>query len=154
MADFSGWIGRSETQRDTITAGPLARLASLLDHQPPPWREGQVPPLGHWLFALPAVRHSDLGPDGHPARGGLLPFLPAPRRMWAGSRVRFAAPLRIGDQIERLTSIAAVTVKGAMTFVTLRHQISAQDRVCTVEEQDLVYLPARTANDPRRTPAD
>lgn len=145
--DYSDWIGRSETRADVVTAAPLARLAALLDHDVPPWGEGHAPPLGHWLFTLPDARQSDLGPDGHPVSDGLIPAMPAPRRMWAGSRLHFARPLLVGDTVERRSSVVAVADKGAMTFVMLRHDVSADGEIAAVEEQDLVYLPARTARE-------
>jgi 3-methylfumaryl-CoA hydratase len=72
--DYSAWIGRSEESRDRVTSGPLARLAATLDRDDPGMKEGDaVPPLGHWLFFLPDARQSEIGPDGHPKRGGFLP---------------------------------------------------------------------------------
>ena len=137
--------GRSEIHRDIVTAGPLARLAALLDHDTTSGRE--VPPLGHWLFTLPDARQSALGVDGHPVGTGLVPNPPAPRRMWAGSRILFPGMLIVGDAIERRSSVASVTPKAAMHFVTLRHEIVARGAVCVIEEQDMVYLPARRSDD-------
>ena len=136
---------RSEVQRDIVTAGPLARLAALLDRGAPSGRE--VPALGHWLFTLPDARQSALGVDGHPIGTGLVPNPPAPRRMWAGSRILFPGTLIVGDAIERRSSVASTTPKGAMSFVTLRHEIVARGAVCVIEEQDIVYLPARRSDD-------
>ena len=95
MDDYSAWVGRSETREDVATAAPLAGLAALLDHDVSPWTAGTVPPLGHWLYFLPAARQSVIGEDGHPRRDsqGLLPPVPLPRRMWAGSRLDFLTPI-------------------------------------------------------------
>ncbi|HEY8706848.1 MAG TPA: acyl-CoA dehydrogenase, partial [Burkholderiaceae bacterium] len=84
------WIGRTERRSDTITAAPLAGLSATLDRvaDPEPRPGSQVPPLGHWLYFLPQAPQSELGPDGHPKRGGFLPPVPLPRRMWAGGRLR------------------------------------------------------------------
>ncbi len=135
--------GRRETRRDTMTAAPLARLAAVLDHPGLPWPNGEVPPLGHWLFTLPDARQSLLGPDGHPVSGGLIAPPPAPRRMWGGSRLSFPGVLKVGDDVERRSTVAGVKTKGAMTFVTVRHEISARGAVAVIEDQDLVYLPER-----------
>ena len=147
MDEIPGWTPHDEVRQDVVTAGPLDRLAATLDHDSPPWREGDVPPLGHWLFLLPDARQSALGPDGHPHKGDFMPPVAQPRRMWAGSRLTFPGVLRVGDAIERRSSIGNVADKGHMTFVTVRHEVSARGAVAVVEEQDLVYLPARTADE-------
>lgn len=114
-------------------------LAALLDHETPPWRPGELPPLAHWLLFPPDTRQSGIGQDGHPLRDddGL------PRRMWAGSRVRFLAPIALGSEVVRETSRIAVADKqgrsGRMRFVTLRHLLSVEGAVCVEEEQDIVY---------------
>src|SRR3546814_2710799 len=81
----------------------FAGLAALLDHDVSPWTPGTVPPLGHWLYFLPAAHQSLIGADGHPRRDGhgLLPPVPLPRRMWAGSRVEFLAPIAVGAALTR-----------------------------------------------------
>ncbi len=143
MEDFSAWIGRSETRHDIATAAPLAGLAALLDHDAAP--PATVPPLGHWLYFLPDARQSALGEDGHPRRddGGLLPPAPLPRRMWAGGRVEFLAPIAVGAALTRVTTIAAIRAKrgasGDLLFVTLQHDIAADGIPAIREEQDLVY---------------
>lgn len=122
---------------------PVAGLAALLDYDAPPW-EG-VPPLGHWLYFLNTARQSTLGPDGHPKRDDALP----PRRMWAGSRIEFLAPIPIGAKIGKHTRAIATEKKtgasGEMVFVTELHEISC-DRVLAVrEERDVVYRGAGEA---------
>lgn len=117
-------------------------LAALLDHETPPWRPGELPPLAHWLLFPPDTRQSAIGPDGHPAREDDN----LPRRMWAGSRVRFFAPIPLGSEVVRETSRIAVTDKqgrsGRMQFVTLRHILSVDGTVSVEEEQDIVYREA------------
>ena len=143
MDDFSDWVGRSETREDVATAAPLIGLAALLDHDRAP--PATVPPLGHWLYFLPDARQSAIGADGHPRRdeGGLLPPVPLPRRMWAGGRVEFLAPVAVGAALTRVTTIAAIRAKrgasGDLLFVTLQHDISADGVPAIREEQDLVY---------------
>lgn len=137
------WIGREARAAQRATPEPIAGLAALLDHEVSPWPVGEVPPLGHWLYFLPHVRQSQIGPDGHPQRGGFLPPVALPRRMWAGGRLRFLAPLPIGAAVERISTIEDVTAKtgstGEMIFVTVKHAIAA-DGVPAIEEwQDLVY---------------
>ncbi len=144
---YRAWIGRTQTARDLVTASPVARLAATLDRDDPPPKTGDaLPPVWHWLFFLDAVPMRGLGPDGHPARGVFLPPIPLPRRMWAGSRFRFQAPIRIGDTIERHSEIVDVALKqgrtGPLAFCTVRHTISAGAGACATEEHDIVYREA------------
>ena len=132
-----------EVKHDVVTQPPLDRLAALLDRD----AGTEVPPLGHWLFTLPDAPQAALGTDGHPTHGLVAPPPGRPRRMWAGSRVTLPGVLAPGDVVERRSAVASVADKGAMTFVTVRHEISAGGRLAVVEEQDLVYLPARAGPD-------
>jgi len=138
------WIGRTETRTDRITPWPLEALAATLDRDDAPPREGDaVPPLWHWLYFLPTERQSELGPDGHPKRGGFLPPIDLPRRMWAGSRFEFHAPLRVGDAITRISRIVSVQEKqgrsGKLVFVVVRHEVSSPAGLALTEEHDIVY---------------
>ena len=141
--DHSAWVGRSEEAADVAAAGPIRRLAALLDHETPPWAPCVVPPLGHWLYFLPEARQSSLGPDGHPARGGFLPPVALPRRMWAGGRIAFFAPIPFDAPMTRRSTIASVTPKtgasGPMVFVVVRYEIFAGGQMAISEEQDIVY---------------
>jgi 3-methylfumaryl-CoA hydratase len=143
-AEWKAWIGRSDVRHDVATAAPVAALAATLDRDDPPPRDGDpLPPLWHWLYFLPLYRQSDVGPDGHAKRGGFLPPVPLPRRMWAGGRLSFAAPLRVGERIERESRIVDVTSKegrsGPLVFVVVRHEIRGPGGVAVVEEHDIVY---------------
>jgi 3-methylfumaryl-CoA hydratase len=137
------WIGRSEDSRDLALRRPLRGLAALLDHTGTPWGDETVPPLGHWLYFLPAAPQSALGEDGHPARGGFLPPVDLPRRMWAGGRLRFHRPIPLDAAIERRSTIEDVQAKngstGEMVFVTVRHEISAGADMAIEEWHDIVY---------------
>jgi 3-methylfumaryl-CoA hydratase len=138
------WIGRTETRTDEVTAAPIAALAATLDRaDPPPTAGTPVPPLWHWLFFTPLAPQSEIGPDGHAKRGGFLPPVPLPRRMWAGGRLQFNAPLQVGDTITRESRIDDVTIKegrsGALVFVNVHHAIRNARGVALTEEHDIVY---------------
>jgi 3-methylfumaryl-CoA hydratase len=138
------WIGRQETLTDTVTRVPVAALSATLDRDDPPARPGDpLPPLWHWLYFLPLARQSEIGPDGHPRRGGFLPPVPLPRRMWAGGRFTFHQPLRVGEDIVRTSTVADVTVKsgrsGTLCFVLVRHDIAGHNGLALTEEHDIVY---------------
>jgi 3-methylfumaryl-CoA hydratase len=153
--DFSSWIGRSEIAVDTLGPTPAAALAATLDHPPQRFELGDVlAPLWHWLYFLPLHRQSEIGSDGHPRRGGFLPPVPLPRRMWAGSQFEFRSPLRLGDVVQRQSSIVDASVKqgrsGALVFLKLCHELRRQgaDEPALVEFHDIVYRDAPGAGDP------
>lgn len=148
------WIGRSETVADVITATPYAALSATLDRpadRPAPGTA--LPPLWHWLYFLPLARRSELGADGHAERGGFLPPVPLPRRMWAGSQLAFHAPLRIGDAVSRTSVIADVTEKsgrsGPLVFVRVRHEVRRDGEAgpALTEFHDIVYRAAPRPDD-------
>ena len=151
------WIGRTEKRTDQVRAAPVAALAATLDRDDPePLPGSDLPPLWHWLFFTPLARASEIGADGHAKRGGFLPPVPLPRRMWAGGRLQFDHPLHIGDEITRHSSISDVNIKhgrsGALVFVTVRHQISDARGVALTEEHDIVYRDNPLPDAPSTTP--
>ena len=154
------WLGRTERRSDSVHAAPLAALAATLDRDetlPAPGAE--LPPLWHWLFFTPLARQSQIGADGHAQRGGFLPPVPLPRRMWAGGRLEFLQPLRVGDEITRDSRIVKVDAKsgrsGELVFVTVLHEISNARGIALTEEHDIVYrdMPAAGAPQPKPQPA-
>jgi 3-methylfumaryl-CoA hydratase len=160
--DLHTWVGRQQTATDTFTPTSVVALNATLDHDPMAAAPGQVLPyLWHWLYFLPHARMSDIGPDGHPYRGGFLPPVALPRRMWAGSQFSFNAPLRVGDVVQRSSTIDSVNVKqgrtGQLVFVKVRHELQAQGAAQpnVVEFHDIVYRGAKQPGDaePAPTPA-
>jgi 3-methylfumaryl-CoA hydratase len=141
---LKSWIGKTETVYDQITLAPLQALAATLDRDDAAPQPGDpVAPCWQWLYFLPLYPHSGLGPDGHPQRGGFLPPVPLPRRMWAGSRLEFRQELRAGKAVKRTSRIVDVNAKdgrtGPLVFVQVRHEIGNAEGVAIVEEQDIVY---------------
>jgi 3-methylfumaryl-CoA hydratase len=156
--EMKQWIGRTESHSDRVTATPIAALSATLDRDDPSPKDGDpLPPLWHWLYFLPIHRQSEIGPDGHAKRGGFLPPVPLPRRMWAGSRLEFHHPLRVGDEITRTSCIANVTSKegrtGTLAFVLVRHEITNAQGVAITEEHDIVYRDNPKPGDPTPDPA-
>jgi len=156
--DYSDAVGRVESKTALIAADRVEALARTLDLETVPGG-GTLPPGWHWLFFNPFVRRSELGPDGHPRRGGFLPDVKLPRRMWAGGRIVYHAPLPIGVTATKVSEIAKVATKdgsaGKLVFVTVRHRISHDGELCVEEEQDIVYreAPAPGAPKPKASPA-
>ena len=157
LEQLCSWIGRTETRTDQVCAAPVAALAATLDRvDAEPMPGSDLPPLWHWLYFTPQARASEIGADGHARRGGFLPPVPLPRRMWAGGRLQFMHPLQVGDEITRLSRIADVSVKfgrsGALVFVTVRHEVSNARGVALSEEHDIVYRDNPTPDAPALTP--
>jgi 3-methylfumaryl-CoA hydratase len=152
MDHLSAWIGRKETATDTLDLGQAERLAATLDHPSAPRVGDPLPPLWHWIFFTPRARQSELGADGHPKLGGFMPPVPLPRRMWAGGRLAFHAPLRIGETATRETEILSIKHKdgkqGALIFLTLRHRLSNGAGLAIEEEQDIAYRKSSITPEP------
>ena len=98
----------------------------------------------------------EVGADGHAEKGGFLPPVPLPRRMWAGSRFTFRAPLLIGDVATKVSTIQKVEHKsgrsGELVFVTVRHEVSGSAGLAIEEEHDIVYRPAAEPGAPAPAP--
>jgi 3-methylfumaryl-CoA hydratase len=138
------WIGRSTEASDIVTAQLVKGLRATLFLEIGEPKGGDAAPFTvHWCLAQPVFPMSELGPDGHPARGGFLPPVPLPRRMWAGGELEFLDALRVGDEVTRTSRIADVTMKtgstGVLCFVSVDHLITTPRGIAIRERQDIVY---------------
>ncbi len=148
MADgqWADWVGRTRTTDDTIDIKTARALAATLGSPSCPVAapDDALPYPWIWTYFLEPVGKDDLGPDGHPKRGGFLPPIPNPRRMWAGSRCTFHGPIKAGRPASRTSTIESVTAKegrvGPMVFVTVVHAVESDGDLAMREEQDLVYM--------------
>lgn len=152
--ELSRAIGRTEQRDAPIAPEPVAAFAATLDLDVD--LANGLPPGWHWLFFNPIVPRRDIGADGHPKLGGFLPDVGLPRRMWAGGRLRYRAPLQIGQPAIKTSKILDITSKqgraGALVFITLRHQIVQGDTIAIEEEQDIVYREAPAPDAPSPAP--
>ncbi len=144
-ATLQDWVGRTETLADVVTPTPVRALSATLNGpQIDPQAGDPVPPLWSWLYFLPIVPTAQVGPDGHPQRGGFLPPIELERRMWAGSRVTFHDEIRIGDNITKSSEILKIAAKqgraGQMVFITVGHRVASPRGLAVEEEQDIVYI--------------
>ena len=140
------WVGRTESIQDTVHPGLAGAMGAVLDRPRTPQAGDPLPPLWHWMYFWTTARQSELGPDGHAQRGKFLPPVPLPRRMWAGGRLAFLAPVEIGTAVHRKSTIKSVEVKrgksGDMVFVTVEHVIFNARGIAMTEEHDIVYRDA------------
>jgi len=157
--NLQDWVGRTETVDDVVTATPCAGLAATLDYEPTrPATGTPLPYLWHWLYFLPLHRQSELGADGHARRGGFLPPVPLPRRMWAGSQLGFHTPIRVGDAVRRVSTIEGVREKsgrtGPLVFVKVKHEVfcNADTAAALTEFHDIVYREAAQPGAPGPEP--
>jgi 3-methylfumaryl-CoA hydratase len=138
------WIGRSEESSDIVTAHLVRALRATLFMEIGEPKPGDAAPFtAHWCLAQPVYPMSQLGPDGHPTRGGFLPPVPLPRRMWAGGELEFIDTLRVGDEMKRTSRISDATMKtgstGPLCFVSVQHEVTTPRGVAIRERQDIVY---------------
>ena len=134
------------TSHDPIDPARMVALAATLGID---WAPDQpLPPFAHQIYFWDPRPLDGLGRDGHPAvggTGGLVPDFGLPRRMWAGGRLEFRAPLMAGRPAEKISTLESTAEKqgrtGPLAFVTLRHEIHQDGRLCVIDSQDLVYRP-------------
>jgi 3-methylfumaryl-CoA hydratase len=153
------WIGRSTQASDIVTAQLVKELRATLFLEIGEPKAGDAAPFTtHWCLAQPVFPASELGPDGHPARGGFLPPVPLPRRMWAGGELEFFDTLRLGDEVTRTSRIAEVTMKtgstGPLCFVSVDHLVTTPRGTAIRERQDIVYRDVSAASPAPAKPAD
>jgi 3-methylfumaryl-CoA hydratase len=151
------WIGKTQEASDTVTAQLVKALRATLFLDIGSPKVGDLAPLTtHWCLAQPVVAANELGPDGHPARGGFLPPVPLPRRMWAGGLLELFDTLRVGDEITRASRITDVTTKtgstGVLCFVAVEHVISTTRGMAIRERHDIVYRDVTSASDAKAQP--
>jgi 3-methylfumaryl-CoA hydratase len=148
LAYLGGWIGRQQVMQQVIEPFPARALAGLLDRANPPGEGDALPLPWHWLYFLESPARAATGADGHPLRGGFLPPVPLPRRMWAAGRMQAQAPLLIGGKAQKVSTVRSVELKGGkagpLVFVTVDHVLSQDGRTCITEEQNIVYREAPT----------
>ncbi|MBO6827639.1 MAG: MaoC family dehydratase N-terminal domain-containing protein [Sneathiella sp.] len=152
--NLQDWVGNSEERREIIHQQSLDGFAALMDQDVP--APTFVPPGVHWMYFLPTTKQSDLAIDGHSYKGGFLPPVDLPRRMWAGGRIRFFRPLQSGDCVDKTSTVTSVTEKegrtGKLVFVTVDHKISDADGVYIEEETDIVFRDAPAEGAPVKAP--
>jgi 3-methylfumaryl-CoA hydratase len=141
------WIGKTEEATDVVTAHLAKGLRATLFQEIGNPKPGDAAPFTtHWCLAPPVFPMSQLSQDGHPTRGGFLPPVPLPRRMWAGGELEFIEPVRVGDEVKRSSKISDVNLKtgstGTLCFVAVHHTITTPRGVAIRERHDIVYREA------------
>lgn len=158
MADLTAWIGRTRAQSVLVTPRLLAEFTANFTPHLAPVTDGTAPPALHWCLAPETPPADALGPDGHAAKGGFLPPVPLPRRMWAGGEIETVSELRVGDSITRTETVRDVVFKagrsGRLCFVTIEHAVATGQGVAIRERQDIVYREEAGAGTGRTSEAE
>lgn len=152
LAALRAWVGREQIVAQSIDPFPARALAGLLDRPVLPGEGDALPLPWHWLYFLDTPSRAATGVDGHPLRGGFLPPVPLPRRMWAAGNLQVLAPLVIGRPAQKRSVVRSVDLKdgktGPLVFVTVEHSLHQDGHACLVEEQNIVYREAPAAPTP------
>ncbi len=147
-----------ERQADSLDPARAAAFQVSMGAVPDIVGGSPLPPFFNQLYFWAPRPPAELGRDGHPKVGGLIPDLGPPRRMWAGGRLTFARPSIAGQPAERISTLEAATRKtgrtGPLGFVTLRHEIRQDGALCLTEWQDLVYREDPDPAAPRPAPPE
>lgn len=156
MIGLDAWIGRMEVSTARLDGWPLAGLRAALNQDGAVQDGSIIPPTGQWLYFQPLAPQVQLGNDGHPERGGFLPPIELPRRMWAASEITYHRAICVGDAIEKRSRIANVSSKrgrtGTLAFVTVEHSYVRDGALMLSETQTLVYRDAPAPGDPVAAP--
>jgi 3-methylfumaryl-CoA hydratase len=152
IAHLRQWVGREQVAEQALEPFAAVAMSGLLDRAAPPAVGEALPLPWHWLYFLEAPARAATGVDGHPLRGGFLPPVPLPRRMWAAGALQCDAPLRIGAPARRRSTVRSVDLKegrsGPLVFVTVDHLLEQDGQTCIREEQNIVYREAPSAPAP------
>ena len=158
--NLQAWIDRSEIVRGGVSAQRAAMIHAVLgrESEPAPALGQIAPPLWHWYAFPPTAAMNELREDGHPQSGDFMPPLRLNRRMWAGGKLTFLKPLRIGEPLERRTRVVDISEKtgatGEMVIVSLEHEIHGVAGLAVEERQNIVYLDIPDSyTPPKATPA-
>jgi len=142
--NVNAWFGATVEEAGTVTAAMADQIHATLGVGPVPVPGDLLPPLWHWCAFPNAVALDALGQDGHPRSSDLLPPIRLMRRMWAGGSLEFCAPLRVGDEMRKRSTVRTIVEKegatGPMVLVTVDHVITGPSGVAIREQQDIVYL--------------
>jgi len=145
---LKSWVGRSVTASETVTAPPVARLAATLGMPAPASGPGDpLPPGWHVLYFLPVYGPDKMREDGSPAGGGVSPPVPLPRYRLGLDASEFPGTLRIGDELQRTTRIADLSVGETagepMVTMIQRSEIEGPRGVAVREEREFIYFGER-----------
>lgn len=142
---YGDWTPSVETVTETIDLTQVRKLAGVLDLDEAAFVDGTaLPPMWHWLFFLHRAPTANIGPDGHPRRGGFFPPVELQRRMFAGEQIKFHAPLSVGQPATRTGTITRLDEKegrnGRMVLASAHYRVEQAGKLCLEDTHDIVYI--------------
>jgi 3-methylfumaryl-CoA hydratase len=157
LEDLKRHIGRRQVSTDVAAAGPADLLRLALGRAEPKIETGAaLPPGWQILYFLPSFGPDELRPDGSPRDAGVVPAMPLPRRMFAGERLAFHRPIRIGDPLRRETELADIAMKtggtGTLVFATVVNRIFTPEGLAVEEERRTVFREEVKAGEKNQAP--
>ena len=144
---YDDWTASLEVREDIATPTMVGNLAAALDRDDAAPQIGDPMPWGwHWLYFPNQDRQSAVGADGLTMDSGFMPPVPFPRRMFAGARMQYQRPIRLGDRIRRESEVIRIREKegrsGKLAFITVAYRVFDESGLCVEEEQDIVMREA------------
>ncbi len=158
QADCLSYVGRTVRMDEDISPARSNALLATFDDQRRLDDGDVLPSLFHWLHFNPAPELQAMKQDGHEKLGRFLPPVKYPRRMWAGSKIAFYRPIRLGASARRVSSVKSVTFKsgasGPLCFVDVEHVISQNAEICISDTHTIVYREPPLASTPDLVPGN
>ncbi|HRD76917.1 MAG TPA: MaoC family dehydratase N-terminal domain-containing protein [Hyphomicrobiaceae bacterium] len=150
-------IGTKMIEEDIATSSPpRCMIATFNRYEPAPKAGERIAPGWHLGYFMQATPPAVLAEDGLPTTWGVLPKMPFPRRMYAGSSIHFHDDLRVGDAITRETEFTGADVRkgstGPLIFTTQARRIYTRRGLAIVEESHTVFREDVKAGEKNATP--
>ena len=116
IAPMRQHLGTKIEDEDTVTEAPLKAMIATFDRKDKVPGPGEpIAPGWHLCFLHSYARRAQLGGDGAAAEGGVLPKIPMPRRMYAGSTFTFEGDIRVGDKLRREIEFTDIQLRQGST---------------------------------------
>ncbi len=140
-------LGRKVIEHDVATAAPLRGMVVTFDRDERAPEEGEpIAPGWHLAYFPEPSRLAELGADGLPLARGMLPAMPLPRRMYAGAKLTFHAPILVGDILTRETEFTDVQLRegstGTLILATQTRRFLTPRGLALTDEQHTVFREA------------
>jgi 3-methylfumaryl-CoA hydratase len=140
-------LGKTVVEHDVATAAPLRGMVVTFDRDEIAPDDGEpIAPGWHLAYFPEPSRRSELGIDGLPLARGMLPAMPLPRRMYAGAKLTFHAPILVGDRLTRETAFTDVQLRegstGTLILATQTRRFHTPRGLALTDEQHTVFREA------------
>jgi 3-methylfumaryl-CoA hydratase len=137
-------LGRKIEDEDVVTRAPIKAMLATFDRQEKVPEEGEpIAPGWHLLYLHSYARRAQLSRDGAAAEGGVLPKIPMPRRMYAGSTFTFSGDIRVGDKLKREIEFTDIQLRegstGTLVVTTQTRRLFTPRGLALTEANSMVF---------------